>query len=53
MFKKPGGRVGCPRGMGNASGRVDSSERYDDAGEPAGPAGMRGPGFDTLFTGGV
>ena len=53
MFKKPGVRVGCPRGMGNASGRVDGSERYDDGGEPEGPVGMRGPGSGKLFTRGV
>ena len=53
MFKKPGGRVGCPRGMGNASGQVDGSERYDDGGDPEGPVGMRGPGFETLLTCGV
>ena len=53
MFKKPGGRVGYPRDMGNASGRVDGSERYDDGGEPEGRMGMRGPGSEKLFTRGV
>ena len=53
MFKKPGGGVGCARDMGNASERRDGSERYDDAGDPEGPVGRRGPGFDTLFTVGV
>ena len=53
MFKKPGVRVGCPRDMGNASGRVDGSVRYDDGGAAAGPVGMRGRGSDTLLTRGV
>ena len=53
MFKKPGGRIRCPRDMGNASERVDGSERYDDGGDPEGPTGMRGLGSDTLFTHGV
>ena len=53
MFKKPGVRVGCPRDMGNASGRVDGSERYDDGVDPEEAVGMRGPGFDRLFTRGV
>ena len=52
MFKKPGGR-GCPRDMGNASERVDGSERYGDGEDPERPVGMREPGFDTLFTRGV
>ena len=50
MFKKPGVRVGYPRDMGNASGGVGGSERYDDGGEPEGPVGIRGSGFDTRFT---
>ena len=53
MFKKPGGRVGCSRDMGNASERVDGSERYDDRGDAGEPVGMREPGSDTLFTRGV
>ncbi|MGH2611024.1 MAG: hypothetical protein ACRDHF_18230 [Tepidiformaceae bacterium] len=53
MFKKPGGRIGWPRDMGNASERVDGSARYDDGGDPEGPTGMRGPGSDTRFTRGV
>ena len=53
MFKKPGGHVGYPRDMGNASERMDGSERYDDGGEPEGPASMRWPASDTLFTCGV
>ena len=53
MFKKPGVRVGYPRDMGNASGRRDGSECYDDGGEPEGPVGMRGPGSDTLVTRGI
>jgi hypothetical protein len=50
MFKKPGVRVGGPRDMGNASERMDGSERYDDGGEPEGPLGMRWPEFTKLFT---
>ena len=50
MFKKPGVRVGYPRDMGNASGRMDGSGRYDDGGDPEGPSGMRWPGSNTLFT---
>ena len=53
MFKKLGGRVGYAQDMGNASGRVDGSERYDDGGDAEGPVGMRGPASDTLFTRGV
>src|SRR3989304_5269568 len=40
MFKKPGVRIGCPRDMGNASERMDGSERYDDGGDPWGRLGM-------------
>jgi len=50
MFKKPGGRVGGPRDTGNASERMDGSERYDDGGEPEGPVGKRWPGSTKLFT---
>ena len=49
MFKKPGVRVGGPRDMGNASERMDGSERYDDGGEIEGRLGMRWPGSDKLF----
>ena len=49
MFKKPGGRVGGPRDTGNASERMDGSERYDDGGDPEGPLGMRRPGSNKLF----
>ena len=50
MFKKPGVRVGGPRDMGNASERMDGSERYDDGGDPGGRLGMRWPEFTKLFT---
>ena len=53
MFKKPGGPIGCPRDMGNASEGMGGSERYDDGGEAEGPVGMRGPGSEKLFTRGV
>ena len=53
MFTKPGGRIGYPRDMGNASERRDGSERYDDGGEAEGPVGMRGSGSEKLFTRGV
>ena len=53
MFKKPGGRIRCPRDMGNASERVDGSECYDGGKDPEGPMGMRGPALATLFTRGV
>jgi hypothetical protein len=39
MFKKPGVRIGCPRDMGNASERMDGSERYDDGGGSLGALG--------------
>ena len=45
MFKKPG--------MGNASQRMAGSERYDDGGDAERSVGMRGPGADTRFMGGV
>ena len=50
MFKKPGGRIGCPRDMGNASERVDGSERYDEGGDPEGLSGTRWLGWNKLFT---
>ena len=53
MFKKPGGRIGCPRYMGNASEGMGGSERYDDGGEAEGPVGKHWPGADTRFTRGV
>ena len=53
MFKKPGVRVGGPRDMGNASERMDGSERYEDGGEAEGRLGMRWPGSNKLFTRGV
>lgn len=53
MFKKPGVRVGGLRDMGNASERMDGSERYDDGGGPEGPLGMRWRGSNKLFTRGV
>ena len=49
MFKKPGGRVGCRGDMGNASERMDGSERYDDGRDPQGPLRMRWPGSNRLF----
>ena len=51
--RSPVGASGSRGGMGNASGRVDGNERYDDGGEPEGPVGMRGPGSEKLFTRGV
>ena len=36
--------------MGNASEGRDGSEPYDDEGDAEGPVGMRGPGFETVFT---
>ena len=53
MFKKPGGRIGCPRDIGNASEGIGGSERYDDGWDVERSVGMRGPGADTRFMGGV
>ena len=53
MFKKPGGRIGCPWDMGNAWEGMGGSGRYDDGGDAEGPVGLRWLGSDTLFTRGV
>ena len=53
MFKKPGVHIGCPRDMGNASNRMDGSERYDEGADPEGALGVRWPAPNKLFTGWV
>ena len=53
MFKKPGGRIGWPRDMGNASEGMGGSAGYDNGGDAEGPVGMRWPGAATRFMGKV